>query len=323
MRVSTLYCLISRSEFQSYPLLVGFPALNLHELGRPTNSGRLWSPTIPRTRRRNTIIGGNLTSIHRRHQDGPTNDHRPQATPIDADPSTTRPASRTRLAPRQGRSRSPSPPWAVWLPLGGTSVTDLEIGDIVADRDHGSDATGQCVVINFAPTTADDWRAYVDDNGEDVTVADDNPEYPADDDVAIVLFTKTLNRVHPDWSGENPIPFSDVGAKFYSFPVSRLVHVNDDTNHTDEVSKPADGREEASQADSTEAAEAPDGVSADLQALADRLETEGMTIDTIDADTGVIRASKLGQTYVVSLDGVIEGGALTDQVEAAVREVTQ
>lgn len=95
-------------------------------------------------------------------------------------------------------------------------------GTIVADRDEETNT--QPVVINCPPATADEW--HVDGRG---TVAADNPDYPADDPVVIVMFRDWLEEQYPLFSG-GALPLSELnvrGVPFYAFPVSRLREVGE------------------------------------------------------------------------------------------------
>lgn len=95
-------------------------------------------------------------------------------------------------------------------------------GDVVRDRDHpGSEG----VVINLPSKSASEW--HVSGRG---TIAEDNPDYPADDDVVVILFYRMLGREFPYYSGVKPLKLSDLssqGVKYYSFPGTRLEKVGE------------------------------------------------------------------------------------------------
>lgn len=176
-------------------------------------------------------------------------------------------------------------------------MSTLEVGDIVEDRDDPD--PDEAAIINLPPAQADDWVAYSDNDGDDVTVAEDNPDYPGGDDVAIVLFTDDLKRTHPDWLGKAPIRLSDARCKFYSFPTSRLV-VGDR-----KYEPPEPQLDECLKAVESRLAE---------RARVEREERDGEVVLVVE---------KLGEEYVIRRDGLVEGdGALAERIGAVVREIT-
>lgn len=97
------------------------------------------------------------------------------------------------------------------------SNTDVTIGMIVEDRD-GTSPRG--VVVNYPPIPASDW--YVQGRG---MLAEDNPDYPADDRTAVVVFKADLEEHYPEYAGYEGIPMAQLnadGVPFYAFPESRL-----------------------------------------------------------------------------------------------------
>lgn len=103
------------------------------------------------------------------------------------------------------------------------SVVGLESGDLVRDRDADTGRDHQAVVVNTPPVSASEWvvhRRYHPDR----TVAEDNPAYPADSAVVIVVFTGEESRLEY-YSGAGSIKLSylnDRGIPFYAFPRPRL-----------------------------------------------------------------------------------------------------
>lgn len=96
--------------------------------------------------------------------------------------------------------------------------SDIRCGDIVVDRD--SDDPNEAVVVNTPSQTAKDWRVY----GRGL-LYEDNPEYPANDPVIIVVYQDTLNESRPNYGGVLSLKISRLnrdGIKFYAFPESRL-----------------------------------------------------------------------------------------------------
>lgn len=93
-------------------------------------------------------------------------------------------------------------------------------GDIVIDRD---DPSNEAVVVNTPPHDASEWNVY-----RGTTLAEDNPEYPEDDAVIVVVYCETLEESFPYYSGGRPISLStlsDQDTAYYAFPESRLAKV--------------------------------------------------------------------------------------------------
>jgi ribonuclease HI len=94
-------------------------------------------------------------------------------------------------------------------------------GDHVVDRDDDSDSPSQAVVIACPDVICDDWTVP----GTAQTVADYNPDYPADDPVVSIAFLTDLAR-WDGWQDGDPADLSsgvhshDIRA--YTYPASRL-----------------------------------------------------------------------------------------------------
>jgi hypothetical protein len=101
-----------------------------------------------------------------------------------------------------------------------TEETDFSPGDVVLDRDD--DTPNPAVVVNCLPgATADDWTVS---GGQ--TLAEANPDYPADASVVAVVFEEDFDYDALAWNREEPIALTDVvdsPMKYYSFPAPRLV----------------------------------------------------------------------------------------------------
>ena len=96
-------------------------------------------------------------------------------------------------------------------------------GDIVIDQeiDEGSPA----YVTALPDATAEEW-VYEDEEGEEITVAEDNPDYPADARVVVVVHTPDVHYALPDWTRYTPLSPSELeeaGAPYYAFPAPRLI----------------------------------------------------------------------------------------------------
>jgi hypothetical protein len=100
---------------------------------------------------------------------------------------------------------------------------DLAPGDSVVDRED-EDPDEAIVVWRPDDRTIADWSYEAD--GETITTAEENPEYPEDEPLAVVVFRTALENDWPDW--EN----ADAGALYegtaergitqYGFPETRL-----------------------------------------------------------------------------------------------------
>lgn len=214
------------------------------------------------------------------------------------------------------------------LDTGADSAEDaFAIGAVVHDRED--DDPNAAIVVNHPPQPADEWLAY-----RETTVAEDNPEYPADAPVIVVVFADALRAAFPDWAGDDSLPLTAItesDASHYSFPAPRLTIVESDVVPSESSSDSAPpaangGADESSAADlppdeepapaSTDTAD----LSAAMQALKERLEDGGMAVE-IESDGQALQATKLGDTYRVRPGEIIEGdGVLRSQLAPIVDE---
>jgi hypothetical protein len=101
-----------------------------------------------------------------------------------------------------------------------TDESDFSPGDVVLDRDD--DDADPALVVNCLPgVSADEW-----DVPGDQTVAEANPDYPADASVIVVVFVEKFDNDALEWHREEPIALTeltDTPMKHYSFPAPRLV----------------------------------------------------------------------------------------------------
>lgn len=103
------------------------------------------------------------------------------------------------------------------------SPGELEPGDLVRDRDD-TQRDNQAVVVNTPPVSASDWVVH-HRHYPDRTVAKDNPAYPADSAVVIVVFTDGEESHLEYYSGGGSIKLAYLNDKqipFYAFPRPRL-----------------------------------------------------------------------------------------------------
>ena len=230
------------------------------------------------------------------------------------------------------------------------SDAPFEIGKTVTDRDRNNPKSA--IVVNCPPQTVNEWIAYTN-----TTVAEDNPDYPADAPVVVVVYRHDLAEFDPDWPDhDGPYSLADLneaGVSHYSFPAPRLrSFATDDTTEAPDAStgttetesgseaktKPPeeratnasateDGSDAAIEGDEPAASEPetdpspdpePPEPSAAVRALEQRLTEGGMTTE-LEADGQTIRATKLGETYRLRPGEVLDGdGALRSRLEEIV-----
>lgn len=97
-------------------------------------------------------------------------------------------------------------------------MAEFSPGDRVTDTE---DTQGIAIVVNTPDKTAAEWD--VPGRG---TLASDNPDYPADDPVIVVMWRQDLRSYYPYFTGSRPLSLSKLneeGAPFYAFPASRLL----------------------------------------------------------------------------------------------------
>lgn len=207
-----------------------------------------------------------------------------------------------------------------------------EIGDVVCDQED--DDPDPAIIVNIPGVPADEWNLP----RFDTTIAEDNPDYPADAPIITVLFEENLNHAFPTWEQDSPIAYDTLnerGLQYYSFPAPRLEPADSpessettdpepntpaDTLPDNESTSPATADEtpaSALSASSTETStdDSPTKPSAAVRALEERLENGGMTTE-LEADDYTIRATKLGDTYRVRPGEVLDGdGPLRSRLE--------
>jgi hypothetical protein len=95
-------------------------------------------------------------------------------------------------------------------------------GDVVLDRDD--DDPDPAVVANAPDIPAEDWTIP----WLEKTIAEDNPDYPADAPIALVVYVHHLEETEealPEWDRENAVAISELNESslsYYVFPQPRL-----------------------------------------------------------------------------------------------------
>lgn len=213
------------------------------------------------------------------------------------------------------------------------------IGEPVVDRDQDDDPN-TAIIVNCPPKTADKWTAY-----RDTTVAEDNPDYPEDAPVAVVVYRNELTDFDPDWDDrDTPYSLSDLneaGISHYSFPAPRLKSIErSETDDEQEAQSDERTPEESSLDDEDEGIASTDEEpaidddsesdsqteskpepSAALMTLKETLAERGVSAE-INTDGETVTAEKLGVTYHVKPEGVIDGdGPHREQIERIAAEI--
>jgi hypothetical protein len=191
----------------------------------------------------------------------------------------------------------------------------FDIGEEVHDQ-HDDDPD-TAVVTTTPEIPAEDW----DIPHLERTVAEDNPDYPADAPIAFVLFEQQIADHFPDWDRDEPLTVDtllDAETTFYTFPHQRLEPLNPDDSEDEDP----EASEESESADDSEPEEDEDPEPpADVQALKDTLADRGMTVE-IEPDNQTITAEKLGESYRLQPGEVIDGdeGRYREKLEQIVAE---
>lgn len=99
------------------------------------------------------------------------------------------------------------------------SEYEFSFGDIVHDRED--DDPDDAVVVNIPDVTAEKWSCP-----DGKTLSEENPGYPTDDNVIVVVFRDTLDEYLPKWpEREDQIPLGRLDENeipYYAFPSLRL-----------------------------------------------------------------------------------------------------
>jgi len=165
----------------------------------------------------------------------------------------------------------------------------FDLGESVVDGDDAD--PDPAVVVNCPDATAEEWDV---DGEQTVATFPGNREYPDAAPVVVVVFADVLRDAIGEYAGEEPLALNDLsdwGVSFYAFPAQRLVS--------------ADAGDSSVESDDGESSmPTPDPA---LETLAEELCGRDVTVD-LDADAGVLRAEKLGETYTIHPDGTFGTG---------------
>jgi hypothetical protein len=220
--------------------------------------------------------------------------------------------------------------------------TALQPGMVVVDRDQTPDERDPAVVMCDPPIEATDW----DIRERNMTLAEDNPDYPADARPIIVIYRNRFegddeytvdvpDEVRSKLANHQPVPVTDVAdvAKFYVFPAPRLKPTGEywpsskDEQATDIEEKAGNthvdsGATDPNLEDESETPAEPEGddqPAGDLDQLASIVQQAGFS--GVQQVNDGVETTKLGETYRVDRSGeVIEGGAFADKLASVLEE---
>lgn len=208
----------------------------------------------------------------------------------------------------------------------------FNVGDIVHDQDADADEQTGAYVTTLPDATAEEWVAYENEEGTETTVAEDNPDYPADAPVVVVVHTTDVHYDLPNWNRYTRSPVNELeeaDVLYYGFPAPRLVrdqhrpHAPETQRGESETDEPTTETTSASSGDPDTDTEADtaSGPSAALVALQRYLEINGMDV-TIAADGDSVRVTTTDDSYRISFDGGVKGdGPQRSKLEEAVERV--
>ena len=226
----------------------------------------------------------------------------------------------------------------------------LAPGMVVVDREQEPDERDPAVVMSRPPVPAEQWNL----DHIDGTLADDNPDYPADARPVIVIYRSRFedteeydaipvpDAVREKLAAGDPVSIAATRdlCKFYVFPEPRL----EPTGERWPATPPTDDGTEAEATHIDSGAPTPEGEDKAESASGVDSDTETSTEENHDCDAredldrlasvvreagfsgvtqhdGKIEATKLGETYRINRDGaVIEGGAFADRLASFIEK---
>jgi hypothetical protein len=194
--------------------------------------------------------------------------------------------------------------------------------------------------VNQPPKTASEWTV----ESRNCTLAEDNPNYPADAPVVVVCFVDDLLEYGPPFDPTEQTELSlstlnETGVHYFTFPAPRLTVLESpatgltdtESTTTNEATEPTTSATTAEDSDTDLAhtteqpvieteddSDADTGPSSELQQLKATLEDNDL--DVIIEDTETLAVERLGQTYYIR-PGEVEGdGALRSRLETILTE---
>lgn len=148
---------------------------------------------------------------------------------------------------------------------------------------------------NPSEMTIADWEFHTDDG--QTTVAETNPDYPADSSLVIVAFEEDLDGHWEGWREADAHTLFDGvcenGVHHYGFPEERLAHVESQSSADSEYSKSPEHEPRKPLPEAF-----PD--------IAERLEHNEFEV-VYDPSEQVLRAEKHGIEHAIEHDGTVQG----------------
>ena len=185
---------------------------------------------------------------------------------------------------------------------------EFDAGEIVHDRDD--EDPNEAVVVNTPPITAAEWEV----RPRGTTLAEDNPTYPEEAAVVIVVFRETLDDYFDRGAVDTPtdgldsaIPIGQLAEEkvsFYAFPEPRLDPIEEQYEHDRASNSDPSGNKATVDSEAKTSDEGPDSGAVD--ALEERLANSGMRVVDRDKE-GTLTVAKMRDTYRVRPGQVIEG----------------
>jgi hypothetical protein len=179
------------------------------------------------------------------------------------------------------------------------TADDYAIGDAVLDAED--DDPTPATVVNLPPVTCEEWQVG------DETVADHNPDHPADAEIVVVAFDDDLAEYAPEWDGEAPLSLAETDVYVYAFPPARLrlrqgEEADREDGPDDEAATPSPAREDPLRA--------WDGL-ADLKARLE--ERHDVEVRREDGEP-LLAFDKAGREYRVRPDGSVSDGPFSERI---------
>jgi hypothetical protein len=209
-----------------------------------------------------------------------------------------------------------------------TNPEELQPGMLVVDRELAAEAQNEAIVMALPPIEAQQW----DVAERDRTLAEDNPDYPADAQTTLVVFRSRFDdddkyqvdvpdMIRRKLAAHEEIPIREIAdlCKFYAFPAPRLEPTGEHWPSTQEaVDTTTESKDAADNGTVDSSTNADDSVT-DLDRLVAVLDEAGF--NNVEQHPDHVEATKLGETYRVDRTGtVIEGGTLAERLQTLVQK---
>ena len=190
------------------------------------------------------------------------------------------------------------------LPEDRRTADDYSVGETVLDAED--DDPSPATVVNLPPVTCAEWEV-----GE-TTVADMNPDHPADAEVVVVSFDEDLAEYAPEWDGDAPLTLAETDVHFYAFPPTRLRRGSEVENRRREETREGGTNGEGDTPSTTPSD--PLGDWEGIRALKTRLgERHDVEVRREDGEP-LLAFDKAGREYRVRADGSVSDGPFSSRI---------